>query len=93
MQSPMTGILYRLEAKPGGYLNPGDLVAEVDVEAFQAAAYEAAVEDVVDALRGPVGGVGRPARRAPPGVGEAGPPHQLVGAAARLLVAAVVVTG
>ena len=29
VQSPMTGILYRLEAKPGGYLNPGDLVAEV----------------------------------------------------------------
>ena len=29
IHSPMNGILYRLEAKPGGYLNPGDLVAEV----------------------------------------------------------------
>ena len=29
IQSPMSGILYRFEAKPGGYLNPGDLVAEV----------------------------------------------------------------
>jgi HlyD family secretion protein len=29
VQSPMTGILYRLEARPGGYVNPGDLVAEV----------------------------------------------------------------
>ena len=29
VQSPMAGILYRFEAKPGGYVNPGDLVAEV----------------------------------------------------------------
>ena len=29
IQSPMSGILYRFEAKPGGYLNPSDLVAEV----------------------------------------------------------------
>jgi HlyD family secretion protein len=29
VQSPTTGTLYRLEVRPGGYLNPGDLVAEV----------------------------------------------------------------
>lgn len=29
IQSPTGGILYRLEARPGGYVNPGDLVAEV----------------------------------------------------------------
>lgn len=27
--SPMTGVLYRLDVRPGGYLNPGDLVGEV----------------------------------------------------------------
>jgi HlyD family secretion protein len=29
VQSPMNGILYRLEVQPGGYLNAGELVAEV----------------------------------------------------------------
>jgi HlyD family secretion protein len=29
VRSPMNGIVYRLDARPGGYLNPGDLVAEV----------------------------------------------------------------
>ena len=29
IQSPISGILYRLEVRPGGYVNPGDLVAEV----------------------------------------------------------------
>lgn len=29
IQSPLGGILYRLEARPGGYVNPGELVAEV----------------------------------------------------------------
>jgi HlyD family secretion protein len=29
VHSPVSGILYRLDVKPGGYLNPGDLVAEV----------------------------------------------------------------
>ena len=29
VQSPTNGVVYRLEVRPGGYLNPGDLVAEV----------------------------------------------------------------
>ena len=29
VRSPAGGIVYRLEVRPGGYLNPGDLVAEV----------------------------------------------------------------
>ena len=29
VRSPANGIVYRLEVRPGGYLNPGDLVAEV----------------------------------------------------------------
>jgi HlyD family secretion protein len=29
VQSPANGIVYRLDVRPGGYLNPGDLVAEV----------------------------------------------------------------
>lgn len=29
IRSPMNGVLYRLEARQGAYLNPGDLVAEV----------------------------------------------------------------
>jgi RND family efflux transporter MFP subunit len=29
IQSPINGILYRLEVRPGGYVNPGDLIAEV----------------------------------------------------------------
>jgi HlyD family secretion protein len=29
IQSPINGMLYRLEVRPGGYVNPGDLVAEV----------------------------------------------------------------
>jgi HlyD family secretion protein len=29
VRSPTNGIVYRLDVRPGGYLNPGDLVAEV----------------------------------------------------------------
>jgi HlyD family secretion protein len=29
IQSPISGILYRLEVRPGAYVNPGDLIAEV----------------------------------------------------------------